>query len=587
MLLYAKTLFAVLAWQQFIAPSVAQSGGEVVQIVQINQETKQCELKDKALQAILIGPECRDKAVSVISIAGAPGSGKSFLLNFLLKYLTANGAADWHGDLNAPLKGFSWRPGYQRDTCGISMWSKPFVLKRNYGQHVCVLLMDTQCDFDGKHTVAEAASINALSTLLSSVQVYNLMDNLRYIDLENLELFTEYGSLAVEESDAKPFQKLLFLISDFRHSNKFEYGLAGGKKYLEDILHDADTNIAESKKVTANIRRLYETLDCFLMPYPGEKVDTSKAFGGKLGDINALFLRELQVLVPYLLKPENLAVKRINGQDVAGTQLLDHFRALLKVFGVSANNLPTPGVYFSFEYAARKASDMYFSIMEENFGTRAPPFMPSVFESKQTQAYRDAIAFYHGFKKFNEPHVAASTLKELEQRLSESADSYRAYNRLKISFEHKNLELQLQLDILNKQKKLITDWQKRGRKAEEEVHLEELKIQLEESQCRYRSLERWQSKDDHWLGGTIVSCSMNDAMLDEAVFFYDDAAKKSENWDQQASMMETHFSKTYGGSWHCFIGISDQFTGAIRGMTDYFLVYKTNDTQIVLFRSKN
>jgi atlastin len=41
--------------------------------------------------------------------SGAFRKGKSFLLNFLLRYLEAGGAEDWLGDDQATLKGFKWR----------------------------------------------------------------------------------------------------------------------------------------------------------------------------------------------------------------------------------------------------------------------------------------------------------------------------------------------------------------------------------------------------------------------------------------------------------------------------------------------
>ena len=57
-------------------------------------------------------------------ILGAFRRGKSFLLDFLLRYLNNEGSEDWLGDADAPLKGFHWRGGSERDTTGILMWSK-------------------------------------------------------------------------------------------------------------------------------------------------------------------------------------------------------------------------------------------------------------------------------------------------------------------------------------------------------------------------------------------------------------------------------------------------------------------------------
>lgn len=94
------------------------------------------------------------------------------MLNHFLRYLQAGCGAstDWLADPSAPLKGFSWRGGCARDTTGILMWSEPFVIKRDDGTDVAVVLMDTQGAFDSEYTVKDSATVFALSTMTSSIQ---------------------------------------------------------------------------------------------------------------------------------------------------------------------------------------------------------------------------------------------------------------------------------------------------------------------------------------------------------------------------------------------------------------------------------
>ncbi|XP_026550103.1 atlastin-3-like [Notechis scutatus] len=66
--------------------------------------------------------------------------------------------------------------------------------------------MDTQGAFDSQSTVKDCATIFALSTMTSSVQIYNLSQNIQEDDLQQLQLFTEYGRLAMDEIFLKPFQ---------------------------------------------------------------------------------------------------------------------------------------------------------------------------------------------------------------------------------------------------------------------------------------------------------------------------------------------------------------------------------------------
>jgi atlastin len=87
----------------------------------------------------------RDKQVVVVSVAGAFRKGKSFLLDFFLRYLNHDGAANWLGAPDEKLTGFPWRGGSERFTTGILMWSEPFIVRiPQTGEEVAVLLMDTQ-----------------------------------------------------------------------------------------------------------------------------------------------------------------------------------------------------------------------------------------------------------------------------------------------------------------------------------------------------------------------------------------------------------------------------------------------------------
>jgi len=81
--------------------------------------------------------------------------------------------------------------------------------------------------------VKDCATIFALSTMTSSVQLYNLSQNIQEDDLQHLQLFTEYGRLALEDCSDTPFQKLTFLVRDWSYPYEAEYGTAGGQKILE------------------------------------------------------------------------------------------------------------------------------------------------------------------------------------------------------------------------------------------------------------------------------------------------------------------------------------------------------------------
>lgn len=120
----------------------------------------------------------------MVCIAGIFRSGKSFILNFFLRYLSYAEAvgegrirskADWfepcYGDGHAEHNHFRWAPGDESVTSGIQVWPKPFILKRSNGEKIAVLLMDTQGTEAPNSSSEEFVGIFALSTMMSSVQV--------------------------------------------------------------------------------------------------------------------------------------------------------------------------------------------------------------------------------------------------------------------------------------------------------------------------------------------------------------------------------------------------------------------------------
>lgn len=66
--------------------------------------------------------------------------------------------------------------------------------------------MDTQGTFDSNSTVFENAFIFALTLMVSSVTVYNIMHNLQEDNLQHLSFFAEYGVLALDAYHVSPFQ---------------------------------------------------------------------------------------------------------------------------------------------------------------------------------------------------------------------------------------------------------------------------------------------------------------------------------------------------------------------------------------------
>jgi atlastin len=161
-----------------------------------------------------------DMHVGVVSVVGAFRTGKSFLLTLLLRFLRehddstsdeswlykfggvlSEGCSNTKGDKpeKEEARSFEWRGGHDRMTTGIWMWSEPFIhYSTKMEKKMAVLLMDTQGMFDNETTMSLTAQIFGISTLISSFQIYNVLNSIGEDKLQHLALFSEYGRIALQ-----------------------------------------------------------------------------------------------------------------------------------------------------------------------------------------------------------------------------------------------------------------------------------------------------------------------------------------------------------------------------------------------------
>ncbi|XP_076818142.1 guanylate-binding protein 7-like isoform X2 [Clavelina lepadiformis] len=265
--------------------------------------------------------------------------GKSFLLNLFLRYLQSKRSDTWLHDENHLInKGFGWRGGQKKCTEGIWIWTEPFHVETKEGSLV-IFLMDTQGTFDHETSIKGCSWIFALSTLISSVQIFNIMRQINESHLQHLQLFAEYGKMArkgTNTTNEKDFQHLMFLVRDSFVPDHF--GLEAGRSTLEDILkvrHDHE----DLRSVRQNLLESFKKVDCCLLPKPGDKVEVMKAESPPLKrqDVSQQFLVEVGKLAQYLFK-ENLSAKRVNGCKVTGGDLINLIIAYCRVF--ESGNMP-------------------------------------------------------------------------------------------------------------------------------------------------------------------------------------------------------------------------------------------------------
>uniref|UniRef100_A0A3Q3IKE9 GB1/RHD3-type G domain-containing protein n=1 Tax=Monopterus albus TaxID=43700 RepID=A0A3Q3IKE9_MONAL len=368
---------------------------------------------------ILLQDHIKDLNVVVVSVAGAFRKGKSFLLDFMLRYMHSQKSRSWMGGDDEPLTGFTWRGGCERETTGIQIWSDVFVVDKPDGSKVAVLLVDTQGAFDSQSTIKDCATVFALSTMTSSVQVYNLSQNIQEDDLQHLQLFTEYGRLAMEEIYLKPFQSLMFLIRDWSYPYEHHYGVEGGNAFLEKRLQVKQNQHEELQNVRKHIHSCFSNIGCFLLPHPGLEVATNPCFDGRLRDINGDFKRELAKLVPLLLAPERLVEKEIGGNKVTCRDLVEYFKAYIKIY--QGEELPHPK---SMLQATAEANNLTAVVC----GGDKPYIAPADLEHFHEEFREHSVRYFRSVKKMGGEEFCQRYQNQLESELDEAYTNFSKHN---------------------------------------------------------------------------------------------------------------------------------------------------------------
>ncbi|XP_076817702.1 uncharacterized protein LOC143463183 isoform X1 [Clavelina lepadiformis] len=314
-------------------PSVYGGRHRAVQIIKPAENSNGYTLDQDALERVFSQPQVANCPVSICSLAGAMREGKSFLLNLFLMYFHSGRSEAWLNDKRKTLfDGFGWRGGHNRCTQGIWIWDEPFPVNTKDGD-VVVFLMDTQGAFDHESSIKGCSIIFALSTLISSVQIFNIMRQIQENHLQHLQLFTEYGKVAKQQnssSQGKAFQSLMFLVRDWH--NPAYRGLQGGCHILKDVLRIRNSH-HDLTAVRENIHESFEDVGCMLLPKPGDRVEIRNKNGPlvTIGDMKPEFLDEVNELVKHLFKT-GIVCKRVNDSLVTGLGMINLIIAYCNVF---------------------------------------------------------------------------------------------------------------------------------------------------------------------------------------------------------------------------------------------------------------
>lgn len=291
--------------------------------------------------------------LSVVSVAGSFRTGKSFMLNLMVKYLAhydnkaLGQGTHWATGRAEPLSGraFEWKPGVDRHTTGIWMYDTPFVRVVN-GTRVGIVLIDTQGLWDGSSGYSLLTSIFGLSSIMSSVQVYNLMRTVEIDKLDQVKWFSGFGASALRQCrdakdetrvvrDAPAFQSLHLMVRDWVGFSD----PGDGNACAEETRHFLREQRKQSEfgRFLGELEKVYLSVECVLLPPPGGECCFDASFDGDLGCVKPEFLQNATAYFHSIFhKP---AVKQFNGSPVTPDGLVEMVTTFANVFACS--DVPT------------------------------------------------------------------------------------------------------------------------------------------------------------------------------------------------------------------------------------------------------
>ena len=347
------------------------------------------------------------------------------------------------GDKDEPLQGFSWKSGTKRDTTGITMWSDVFLHTNDIGEKLAIVLMDTQGLFDNETSPVDNSRIFALGTLLSSVQILNLFSIIQEDQLQYLQFATEFARFAARDYNndfnSKPFQNLLFLIRDWNNPDEFDFGMEGGENYLKKVLKVENNQKPELKSVRQFVNASFEQIVCCLMPHPGKNVARDSKYDGSWGKIDEEFKQELVILIPKILAPENIVLKKINNKDLNCFEMKEYIESYFTLF--QSDTLP-------------EAQSIYESTIDKQMNILIGKCM----ESYKLNIYKNQdFMTEKNLHIFHEMSKSSTILRYKEEKKMGNAEHDKKYR----------VELEKQIE------KMYLEWKDRALKAIRMVEMEQ------------------------------------------------------------------------------------------------------------------
>lgn len=159
--------------------------------------------------------------------------------------------------------------------------------------------------------------------------------------IQNLNLFTEYGRLALEQTNEKAFQKLIFIVRDWPFP--YENGYGYQQKVIDELLKGNEEQTPDMRELRKRITSSFSNITAYFLPHPEMTVVRDSNFTGAIDQIDPEFIKYVKELVASILKPKNLVIETVADEKLCARNLIHYLEAYIKLY--NGNLIPEPSSF--------------------------------------------------------------------------------------------------------------------------------------------------------------------------------------------------------------------------------------------------
>ncbi|ODM89708.1 Heat shock cognate 71 kDa protein [Orchesella cincta] len=414
------------------------SGKELLLLVS-SESSKNSSLKvnDENLKQILA--KVGKRQISIISVVGQTRQHeRRLLLGSIIRSLEACEAAK----SNSPEKPFLSDQLPELDRAVTWIFHRPFILKDEDGHQFALLLLDTQGSQQDLLKGREMASLIGLNLHLSSTTIISSSKQLPENLISRVGTFINHGLLPNREEmgddEKTPFQTLTFHIRDWNFPVDFPFGGTGGNKFLDMKLQIKPAQNKESKQSRQLIRNCFQSVDCYLTPFPGQPA-IMPGFTGAVEKLDGQFVSSMNEFLSSLLNN----AKTPNGKGLTGQCLKIRLESYIQLF--NSGVVPTSLTFLSRSHTALSQSQSDVGLPDESNLDQTSPTNSAI--PGDSQLVKTALDAYNGIWK---KHQKKDTFSATETNLlkTHKLAEKKAFDTLRNSEDNaEDYEKQLKLEL--------------------------------------------------------------------------------------------------------------------------------------------